>query len=144
MLRLILHHIKIKCLFYKKTQNNKLFSNNKKQNNSSDYADRSELYSEWKYEDDLINFQIELENTTYFSELAQLSFLEIKSYNDTEYWVASSIDPNRKVLSNKAISELKNYRRNELKYFTEQFSQIFTILIGLIGTIIGLITVINK
>lgn len=107
-------------------------------------GDLDGLRFEEETELDIIDYEIETLTTSYYLNVARRNFLEIPTYGDNEYWVASSLDPNHKVLSNKSITELRKKVRAERKEYLGIMVQIITTITGLTGAVIGLLAFIGS
>ena len=96
------------------------------------------LYDEERSEIKIVDYEIEVLTTQYFIDLARTKFIEVPHWEDDTSWVESSLDPNRQVLSNKAISELRSSIMNYKKERNEQLIPLITAFTGLTGALIGI------
>ncbi len=102
------------------------------------------LLAEENIERNIIEYEIETENTMYYLRLSKKKCLEIPDINNEDFWITSSLDQNRKILSNKAINILKKQIHEDRKYYTDLVIQVITALTGLIGVLIGLVIVLKQ
>lgn len=107
-------------------------------------ADMESLRYEERSEIGIIDSEIEELTTSYFLKIARAEFLEIPDFNDETFWVESSLDPTRKVMSNKAIDTLRKKVRENRAFWIDHTVKIIAALTGLAGVLIGLFTIILK
>ena len=69
---------------------------------------------------------------------ARIKFIETPPWGDQECWAESSLDPNRKVLSNASISRLRSKIIVHRKQRIDQLISIITVLTGRTGARIGI------
>ncbi|MFX0137097.1 MAG: hypothetical protein ACFFDN_25890 [Candidatus Hodarchaeota archaeon] len=132
-------------------QLNKLLSERKKTKKQYDSAieetsdksrKRSELISEAMYFSDFIDFQIRELHTDYLQKVANKLIVTIPNYNEENIW-EKPIGYRRPILTNKGIHELKRAIRMEKKERREVVFNWIMLLTGLIGTLIGLVSVLK-
>jgi hypothetical protein len=113
----------------------------KKRNEGRDEIES--LRHEENTELNIIDYEIETLTTSYYLNVARHKFLEIPSRDNNGYWVESSLDPSQKVLSNKAISELRGKIRKDRKEYLSIIAIIISAITGLTGAAIGLIAFVS-
>jgi len=86
----------------------------------------------------VIDFEIECITTSYYTKMARMKFVETPPREDKKAWVESSFDPNKKILSNASISELRSKIIKHRKELIDQLISIITVLTGLTGALIGI------
>jgi len=141
MLEYLKFQYKLNKLFREKDKTRKLYAKSIEELRSKT-ASRDEfesLYAEERSMMVLAEHEIENLTTTYFIRVAQRKFIEIPVWNDENAWISSSLDPNRRVLSNAAISELRSKIMTYRKERNEQLVPLISALTGLAGAVIGLI-----
>lgn len=82
--------------------------------------------------------------TSYLEKTALRLILPIPDISDNKMWRTCNHIGNINVLTTLGISELRTSIRNERKAKRDVFISWITVLTGLIGTIIGLISVLNN
>jgi len=84
----------------------------------------------------LIDMEIENLINQYYQKLAIQMFYDVPP----EYWVKSEFYEHRKVLSTKALSELRSKVLSENKVQLEQVIQLITVTTGLAGVAVAIIS----
>lgn len=146
MLKYLIYRFQLRKLFLRRRKNTRLYYKLRKKvkDKNPNHDEIQILLSEERSETDIIDYEIETITTSYYLQLAHYRFIEIPEYNNSELWVESSLDPNRKVLSNKAINILRNAIRDERNARVDIIIKIITTVTGLVGALIGLFAIIRK
>ena len=100
-----------------------------------------ELNASARFEDDTIQHEIDAETTSYLLARARQLMVEVPSHENGEYWDEPDLGYSAPTLSTKGINFVRGKIRAELKDRHELFIRWATIAIGLIGAIIGLVSV---
>ena len=146
MFQHITYQYKLRQLFSKRAKVTNYFLNEyiRAKKHDTDRSDLDSLRHEEISELNIIDYEIEMLTTSYYLSIARYRFIHVPSYEDNKYWTESSLDPNKKVLSNKAISDLRAIIRSNKKDNLGVLSQIITVATGLIGAIIGLLAFVSS
>ena len=103
-----------------------------------------ELLCGEKNEITLIDNDIETLSTSFYLKQARIHFLDIPKWDDDSFWVESSLDEDRKVLSNRAIGILHEKIREDRSIRIDQISKLITTFTGLAGVLTGIIAILVK
>lgn len=122
-----------------KTEQRYMLDQEKLSKNRASLDEKESLYSEERSQVEIHEYEIEVLTTNYFMKLAKSRFIETPDWNDGKAWVESSLDPNRKVLSHSAISELRSKITQYRKERNEQMVPVITAVTGLMGALMGVI-----
>ena len=146
MIRYLIFKIKINKLFRKREKLQKIYLSYRKdlQCVKGSREEFESLNFDEMTEIGIIDYEIEIITTSYFLRLARLKFIEIPIFSDEKSWVKSSLDPQQKVLSNFAISEIRSKIMKYRKERNEQLVPFITSVTGLAGAIIGIVALCIK
>lgn len=100
------------------------------------------IYHEERNEISIIDYEIETLTTSYYLNIARYKYIEIPSPDDKSFWSQSSLDPSLKVLSNRAVRNIRSTIREDRNNNFKLISSIITVVTGLTGAAIGLVAVI--
>ena len=139
-------HYSLTKFFRKRSKTVRFYQNeiSKLRKNKAVNDELQSWYAEQRMEVDIIDYEIECLTTSYYMNVARRKFIEIPEWADKEAWVESSLDPNRRVLSNKAISDLRSKIIKYKKERNEQFISLITALTGLAGVVLGILAIYKK
>lgn len=102
------------------------------------------LTSDYRFEDDIIEDEINMMISRYWISKAQHLFLPTPSKEDPTMWSEASNMPDRKVLTHEGITKIRSQVRAERKEQMEMCLPWLTALTGLIGVLIGLVAILRK
>ncbi|KXJ49771.1 MAG: hypothetical protein AXW16_02200 [Cycloclasticus sp. Phe_18] len=141
MIQYIRYKYRLFNLFRNRNKTRKVFAGQLKKMRSEKASedDIYGIYHEENTELKIVDYEIEVLTTEYFVDLAKVHFIEVPRWDDEKAWIDSSLDPYRKVLSNQAISNLREKIMGYRKMRNEQLVPIITSLTGLIGAVIGVV-----
>jgi hypothetical protein len=95
------------------------------------------------YDELAVDEEIAILITSYLTSQAQLRFIPIPGRDNDEMWTECHLISEQIVLTDAGIYSLRNLLKKELKEKFELYSMALSLLIGLFGVAIGLISVIK-
>lgn len=101
------------------------------------------LQAEGGFEHSMIQDEIDLLVTRRLTELARRLILPLPKYDDEEMWIPSQ-SCRAKVLTEQGVVEVRSTIRQELKERRDAYLPWIVVLVGLLGTITGLLAVILR
>ncbi|HEY1719482.1 MAG TPA: hypothetical protein VGH42_14475 [Verrucomicrobiae bacterium] len=103
-----------------------------------------EITSSYRFETDMIEDEINLMISDYWISKVQRLGIFTPWSEDRTIWNETNSIPDRRVLPQKGVSEIRSQIRAERKAQMEMWLPWITVLTGLVGALIGLLTVLKK